>query len=109
MSVLLLVPAAAGPVAPPPGANQRVFATAGEAAAALAADPSPAIILTDSVDAAAQEAIAAALRAHPRPCIEVRSARWDGTSPSPLSAACRGAISGFGTRAIATAVSLVSG
>ena len=42
-------------------------------------------------------------------CIEVRSARWDGTSPSPLSAACRGVISGFGTRAIATAVSLVSG
>jgi len=108
VSVLLLLPAAAGEVTPPPRANPRVFATASEAAAALAADPSPAVILTDTVDAAAQETIAAALRAHPRPCIEVRSARWDGTSPSPLSAACRGVISGFGTHALATAVSLVS-
>lgn len=109
MTVLVLVPAAAGAAPHPPGARLAAFATPAEAAAILAADPSPAVILTDTLDAAAQETIAGALRAHPRPCIEVRSARWDGVSPSPLSAACRGVISGFGMNALAAAAALVAG
>jgi hypothetical protein len=43
--------------------------------------------------------VASAVTASGRPCIEVRSERWDGESPSPLSAACRGVISGFGVDA----------
>lgn len=108
MTVLILVPAAVGAVPTLAGARIAAFATPAEAAAILAADPSPAVILTDTLDAAAQETIAGALRDHTRPCIEVRSARWDGVSPSPLSAACRGVISGFGTNALATAAALVA-
>lgn len=108
MTVLILVPAAVGAVPTLAGGRIAAFATPAEATAILAADPSPAVILTDTLDDAAQETIAGALRAHPRPCIEVRSARWDGVSPSPLSAACRGVISGFGTNALATAAALVA-
>lgn len=30
------------------------------------------------------------------PVVEVRGAQWDGFAPSPLAAACKGVISGFG-------------
>ena len=45
-----------------------------------------------------------AIRESGRPCIEVRPEAWDGQTPSPLSAACRGVISGFGAHGILAAV-----
>ena len=48
-----------------------------------------------------------AIKASEHRCVEVRAERWDGRTPSPLSAACGGVISGFGVGGLLAAVRLV--
>lgn len=88
------------------GVQVVVYATAADVTAALAAHPAlPAVIWSDALPASE---VPAGVQDHPVPVIEVRSARWDGATPSPLSAACRGVVSGFGVGGVAAALSLLS-
>ncbi len=75
----------------------------------LRATANPAVIWSDGLEDDSLEAVAAAVRDHAGACIEVRSEGWDGERFSPLSAACRGVISGFGERGLAAAVRLAQG
>lgn len=65
---------------------------------------SPAVVVTAGITEAEQETLAAAIHTHGIRVIEVREERWDGFSASPLSAACRGVIAGFGANGIAAAI-----
>ena len=69
-------------------------------ASVVRAGRGPLVLVSDGLDVPELATIASAVRESGRPCIEVRSERWDGESPSPLSAACRGVISGFGIEAV---------
>ena len=51
--------------------------------------------------------LAALIRELGRTAIEVRGEPWDGVSASPLSAACRGVISGFGLAGVRAAAALL--
>ena len=84
------------------------FATAFDAAISLKATDAPAVIVSDGMDIEDLEALAIVVRERPGQCIEVRFERWDGESPSPLSAACRGVISGFGPNGVRQAVAVLS-
>ncbi len=84
------------------------FHTAFDAAVALKASDAPAVLVTDGLELEDLEMLASVLRERSAPCIEVRSERWDGETASPVSAACRGVISGFGSHGIARAASLLS-
>lgn len=77
---------------------QRTLAEPGLSGAALLSDGIPAIELEPVTDVVANSRAA---------IIEVRTAGWDGVSGSPLSAACRGVISGFGENGLWTAVALL--
>ena len=81
-----------------PGASELVSVMAHYDAAVLVSD-------RFTADEIAQ--IAGAIATLGKPVIEVRSTRWDGESPSPLSAACRGVIAGFGDAGAAAAVRLL--
>jgi hypothetical protein len=74
-------------------------ADAGEMAAEVRVGSGPLVVVSDGLNVDDLKMVASAVTASGRPCIEVRSERWDGESPSPLSAACRGVISGFGVDA----------
>jgi hypothetical protein len=94
-----------------PPAESAVLASAVDAASlaeAVRAGSRPLVLISDGLDAAGLEALAAAVGESGRPCIEVRSERWDGQSPSPLSAACRGVIAGFGVAAAHQAAALLA-
>lgn len=67
-------------------------------------DGSAAVILSTGFDINEQETIAAAVRSSGARVLEVREERWDGFSASPLSAACRGVIAGFGANGISAAI-----
>jgi hypothetical protein len=73
---------------------------AAELAASVRGGSGPLVVVSDGVDGAGLGALASGVRESGRMCIEVRSERWDGQSPSPLSEACRGVISGFGVEAV---------
>ena len=73
----------------------------------LRSDFDAAVLMTDAIPPADADAVARAVRRAARPVIEVRGKRWDGIEPSPISAACRGVISGFGVDGIAAAVRLL--
>jgi hypothetical protein len=62
------------------------------------------VLVSDSIADAELPRVARAVHESGTPCIELRSAPWDGTTFSPLSAACRGVISGFGFDAMSQAV-----
>ena len=53
--------------------------------------------------------IADAIRIVNITAIEVRCDRWDGFTPSRLSAACRGVISGFGMAGVPAALAILRG
>lgn len=55
-----------------------------------------------------QERIAGTIRHHELDVVEVRGSGWDGFAPAPLSAACRGVISGFGAAGIGHAVTALA-
>ncbi len=108
MTVLLLVPA--GFPVPPQLWERAAILPCGSAedlAAALAQPHDAAVIVTDALPDFSLEGVAAAIRASSKPCVEVRSERWDGESFSPVSAACRGVISGFGASGLLAAATLV--
>ena len=91
----------------PMGAFIVSYGSAGDLVSKLLAhDGGPVVIDSTGIDDEGQRAVATALREHGLICIEVRRERWDGFSPSPLSAACRGVIAGFGDAGIAAAVRL---
>ena len=67
------------------------------------------MFVSDGLSAADEATIADAVRARTGQTIEVRSERWDGETPSPLSAACRGVISGFGAAGAVRAIEALLG
>lgn len=75
-----------------------------ELSARLVEFPGPLALVSDSVDGAAADAVALAVRQHGSPVVEVRLAHWDGEEHSPIGAACRGVIAGFGARGVREAV-----
>lgn len=102
--VLVVVPASAAGGVAPAGAAVRAYHTASEAAAALGSTGwDAAVLLSDAIPAADEPALATVVRAAGRPVIEVRRERWDGETWSPLTAVCRGVISGFGLAGVAAA------
>lgn len=108
MDVALLVPASRVAKVPAmPGTMVLPYGTALDLIVSLRAIGNPAVIWSDGVDDDAVDAVAAAVRDHGAACIEVRAERWDGASFSPLSAACRGVISGFSVGGIRAAAGLL--
>jgi hypothetical protein len=109
LMILVLVPTG---FAVPPQLWERAailpYGPAEDLVAALAQPHDAAVIVTDALPEASFEPVAAAIRASAKPCIEVRSKRWDGESFSLVSAACRGVISGFGADGLLAAVGVVA-
>jgi hypothetical protein len=107
--VLLLVPAASPGLALEDDGSVTLlrYRSGDEAAAFLERHAGPAVLCSDGLESPDHERVAAAIRASTRDVIEVRAARWNGTDESPVSAACRGAIAGFGPAAIACALRLL--
>jgi hypothetical protein len=102
-----LVVIALGAPAAPEGARSVACADAEAMVAALAGPFDAAVLVSDGLPSKDLERLSEAVVACGRPVIEVRSERWDGQSPSPLSAACRGVISGFGEGGVAAAVGVL--
>lgn len=95
--VLVIVPAEAIAALPPLPATTLVPVTSTlDVVVSLKASPLPAVICTDTIAGEEAESVAAAIRERAAPCVEVRLAGWDGESHSPVSAVCKGVISGFG-------------
>lgn len=105
----VLVPASLAVPSLPEGTALVVWRDASDLVAALGNEPvGPCVIVTDGLHADMEAAVAGAVRARAGASIEVRSARWDGETASPVSAACRGVISGFGSAGLLAAVALVA-
>jgi 3-dehydroquinate dehydratase len=64
----------------------------------------PVVFDSAGLDEQGQRRVADFVRERHIVCVEVRLQKWDGFSPSPLSAACRGVIAGFGEAGLAAAV-----
>ncbi len=110
MDVALLAPAGrAGRLEAIERAVVLTYGNALDLIVSLRATANPAVIWSDGLEVDSLEAVAAAVRDRRGPCIEVRGEGWDGQTFSPLSAACRGVISGFGERGLAAAVQLAQG
>lgn len=77
------------------------------AAGALEKDGRTAVISSDGLPVGKLEMVARAVRDRQGHTIEVRSTRWDGQTTSPLSAACRGVILGFGAAGVLAAIGLL--
>ncbi len=105
--VLVLVHRSIHPGPLPAGSSLVPFETVVDAVVALKATTFPAVICTDGLAPEDLPSLAAAVTAHPGACIEVRAAAWDGESGSPVAAACRGVVSGFGTDGVRRAVELL--
>lgn len=87
---------------------ELLVATRVNAIQPLLASYAAAIIVSDGFSEAQLAELAAAVRTSGIVAVEVRTARWDGQTPSPLSAACRGVISGFGEAGIAAALGFLN-
>lgn len=68
----------------------------------------PLVILSDGITAGIEARLAAIITDRGLVAIEVRSERWNGETPSVLSAACRGVISGFGLNGVPAAVAVLA-
>jgi hypothetical protein len=90
------------------GARIVGYGTADEAVAALGAAAGPAVLWSDGIAADRLEEAAGAVRGRSGAVIEVRGEGWDGETFSPLSAACRGVISGFGAAGVSEALRLLA-
>jgi len=109
VNILVLIPHSQTlPATLPDGAELVRYRTAVEVVVAIKAGGGPAVILSDALLESAA-AVSFAIKTSGRSCIEVRSERWDGETESPLSAACRGVIAGFGIAGVAAAVALLLG
>ncbi|MFN0095744.1 MAG: hypothetical protein ACKVVT_13330 [Dehalococcoidia bacterium] len=108
MEILVIVPQEiAHDAVSDPAVKVRGYRTFQDVLAALGAPADAVVLLSDLVPETNRMIIAGAVKQGGRPVIEVRSERWDGESDSPLSAACRGVISGFGLAGIEAAVALL--
>jgi len=108
--ILLLVPP--GFDVPPPLWERCAvitYPTTEDALGALAIPHDALVIVTDALPEADLPRLAAAIRSNAKPAVEVRSQRWDGDAFSPISAACRGVISGFGPNGLLAAANLLLG
>ncbi len=108
-AVLVLLPAAsAAAQSLPPGTPVVPYTNAVDVIVTLRASSGDVVLDSDGLGEDTLASVAAALRARSGTCIEVRARAWDGESHSPLSAACRGVISGFGPAGIREALALLS-
>ena len=108
IDVLVLAPAhAAEAVFEYAGVKTATYGSADEAARTLAGTEGPAILVSDGLMESELGGVARAVAGRTGRVIEVRSERWDGAISSPLSAACRGVISGFGSGGVAAALALL--
>ena len=109
-NVIVILPAAAADPGLPAGATVLRWSDVGTLLSALERDgAAPCVLVSDGLHADTGAAVAGTIRARGGPVIEVRSVAWDGESPSPVSAACRGVISGFGANGLVAAVALAAG
>jgi hypothetical protein len=106
MSIAVIV-ATSRPVRGIPDAAEVVALARAEELPRILAAHDAAVIVSDGFDDDTLAGLAAAIRASNTPVIEVRAGPWDGETPSPLSGACRGVISGFGEAGIAAAARLL--
>ena len=107
--VLILIPAEQAAALPHIDGGVLVpFTSTLDVVVSLKASPLPAVLCTDTIPAEESDAVVTALRERTAPCIEVRLYPWDGESHSPISAVCRGVISGFGPNAVARAAEFLS-
>lgn len=83
------------------------YGSAGSVVNELRSDFDAAVFMSDAIPAADAGLVAKALKRAGRPVIEVQGAPWEGTGSSPISAACRGVISGFGVDGVIAAVRLI--
>lgn len=104
-AVLVILPADTAPPALPDGVEVRTCATPAEAVAALAAATGDVVLCTDGP--AGQAEIAEAVAAVGGSVVHVERDAWDGEARSPVSAACRGVIAGFGTAGVGAAVAIL--
>jgi hypothetical protein len=108
MEILVIVPQEiAHDAISDPEVKVRGYRTFQEVLAALGTPANAAVLLSDLIPEPNLMIVAGAVKQGGRAVIEVRSQRWDGASESPLSAACRGVISGFGLAGIEAAVALL--
>lgn len=107
--IVVLAPALHAPELPDLGENVRLvpYANLAEAIAALTGAVEPTVIWSDGLFEDEPTEIARLVRGRTAATIEVRASRWDGRTPSQLSAACRGVISGFGVDGVKRAVELL--
>jgi hypothetical protein len=98
--VLVILPADAPADLAWPGAELHRYRSALDIPGILRSSPLPAILIRDRVEHAHAAKVAEALRAHPAPVIAVSTAPWDGETPDPIAAACRGIVAGFGYGAV---------
>lgn len=105
--VLVLVHRSIRPGPLPAGSSLVPYETVVDAVVALKATTFPAVVCTDGLAPEDLPSLAAAISAHPAPCVEVRAAAWDGESSSPVAAACRGVVSGFGAHGLRRAAELL--
>ena len=105
--VLVLLHRGIHPGSLPTGSVLVPYETVVDAVVALKATTLPAVVCTDGLATEDLPALAAAIAAHPAPCVEVRAAAWDGESGSPVAAACRGVVSGFGADGLRRAAELL--
>lgn len=80
------------------------YHTAQEAMREFAGSADAVVIVSDALRPEDLPAVADAVSASNKRCVEVRGERWDGTTFSPLSAACLGVVSGFGQAGVVRAV-----
>lgn len=106
MDVVVLYAAVAPPAVTTGGATMRRYTTPQDAVDALAIGAAV-VLVSDGIAERDVATVAGAVAASRATVIEVRAAGWDGQTPSPLSAACRGVISGFGERGVVRAVELL--
>jgi hypothetical protein len=85
------------------------YRTTGDLCQALATAAQAFVVITDALPHGELPRVAETITSSGAPCIEVRSEAWDGTTFSPVSAACRGVISGFGLGGVAQAVDVLRG
>ncbi|GIW13733.1 MAG: hypothetical protein KatS3mg062_1172 [Tepidiforma sp.] len=106
--VLVILPADAPQELAWPGAEVHRYRSPLDIPGILRGSALPVILVRDRIPPEHSGAVAEAVRAHPADVIAVGSAPWDGATPDPLAAACRGIVSGFGYGAVARLVALAA-
>lgn len=107
----MLVPAASvdDDLAVPGGCSLVPWRTADDIVRAVYGEFDAAVLMSDGLEGRDMDAVITAVRASSKPVVEVRSEQWDGSSPMPLAAACKGIITGFGLAGAWTAAQALRG